>query len=130
MDHGIETGGARGAAGKPAVATIRLRARREGEHVVVEVEDDGGGIDAAEIRKVAAERGLVIADALSGMSEADVVDLIFVPGFSTATRHNRLVRARRRHGCGTSGGRAPRRTCQVETASAQAARCASSCPSA
>ena len=84
MDHGVEPAEQRVAAGKPSLATISLRARRDGEHVVVEVEDDGGGIDAARIREVVAEHGLVSLDALSAMSDADVVDLIFLPGFSTA----------------------------------------------
>ena len=57
MDHGVEPGPERASAGKSAVATIRLSARREGEHVIVEVEDDGRGIDADRIRKAAIERG-------------------------------------------------------------------------
>jgi two-component system, chemotaxis family, sensor kinase CheA len=86
MDHGVEPGPERASAGKSAVATIRLSARREGEHVIVEVEDDGRGIDADRIRKVAVERGVAAADALAGMSEGAVIDLIFIPGFSTAAR--------------------------------------------
>jgi two-component system, chemotaxis family, sensor kinase CheA len=84
MDHGVEPGPERALAGKPAVATIHLRARREGEHVVVEVEDDGRGIDVDRIRSVAAERGLSPPDAISAMSDEAVMDLIFLPGFSTA----------------------------------------------
>ncbi len=84
MDHGVETSSERASAGKPPLATIHLRARREGEHVIVEVEDDGRGIDADRIRKTAIERGVVSADALAGMSEEAVIDLIFIPGFSTA----------------------------------------------
>jgi two-component system chemotaxis sensor kinase CheA len=85
MDHGVETSGERAAAGKSAIATICLRGRREGQHVLVEVEDDGRGIDADRIRRVAVERGLVTADTVAGMSEGAVIDLIFMPGFSTAT---------------------------------------------
>jgi two-component system, chemotaxis family, sensor kinase CheA len=84
MDHGVEPSAERAAAGKAAIATIRLRGRREGEHVVVEVEDDGRGIDTDGIRRAAVERGLATADAVSGMSEEAVLDLIFMPGFSTA----------------------------------------------
>jgi two-component system, chemotaxis family, sensor kinase CheA len=84
MDHGVESSAERASAGKPAVATIHLRARRDGEHVVVEVEDDGRGIDAERIRKAAVERGLAPADAVAGMSQGAVIDLIFTPGFSTA----------------------------------------------
>jgi two-component system chemotaxis sensor kinase CheA len=84
MDHGVESSAERAAAGKSAIATICLRARREGEHVVVEVEDDGRGISADRIRRAAVERGLATADTVAGMSEDAVIDLIFMPGFSTA----------------------------------------------
>jgi len=84
MDHGIEDEATRAAAGKPTVATIRLRALREGDHVVIEVTDDGRGIDVARVREIASERHVVAADALKAMSDAEVIDLIFEPGFSTA----------------------------------------------
>jgi two-component system chemotaxis sensor kinase CheA len=86
MDHGVEPASERASAGKPIVATIHIRARREGEHVMVEVEDDGRGIDPSLIRRVAAERGLLTAEALSALSEEEVIDLIFAPGFSTASQ--------------------------------------------
>ena len=85
MDHGIEPAAARAAAGKPAVATILLRAFREGEHVLIEITDDGGGIDLARVREVATERNVVASETLAAMSDAEVIDLIFAPGFSTAT---------------------------------------------
>ena len=66
MDHGIETAAARAAAGKPAVATIRLRAFREGEHVLIEITDDGGGIDVARVREVATERNVVASRSARG----------------------------------------------------------------
>ena len=84
IDHGIEPAEQRAEAGKPRLATVSLRARREGEHVVVEVEDDGGGIDVDKIRKIAAEHHFVSLDALSAMSDTEAVGLIFLPGFSTA----------------------------------------------
>jgi two-component system, chemotaxis family, sensor kinase CheA len=84
MDHGIEPSAERASAGKSAIATIHLRARREVDHVIVEVEDDGRGIDTDRIRRVAVERGLATGETVAGMSEEAVVDLIFVPGFSTA----------------------------------------------
>src|SRR5277367_6796631 len=84
VDHGIEPPGERAAAGKPAVATVRLRASREGDHVLVEVEDDGRGIDVARVRKVAAERGVAAPDVLAALSEEEAIDLIFTAGFSTA----------------------------------------------
>jgi two-component system chemotaxis sensor kinase CheA len=85
LDHGVENAEARSVAGKPAVATIRLSAFREGEHVVIEVTDDGGGIDVARIRQVAQDRNLKPADEIASMSDDEALDLIFLPGFSTAT---------------------------------------------
>ncbi|HWH41561.1 MAG TPA: chemotaxis protein CheA [Usitatibacter sp.] len=82
--HGVEPAAKRAALHKPAVATIRLAASREGDHVVVEVSDDGQGIDIARIREIALERGLLDANALAAMSEEEIVDIIFEPGFSTA----------------------------------------------
>jgi two-component system, chemotaxis family, sensor kinase CheA len=84
MDHGIETAAEREAAGKQVNASIRLSARQRGEHVVIEVHDDGKGIDVARVRKTAAARRIATEEALSAMSGQDVVDLIFMPGFSTA----------------------------------------------
>ena len=85
MDHGVENAAVRAAAGKPAVATIRMRAFREREHVMLEVADDGAGIDVPRVREVAHERNVVPAATLGSMSDAEVIDLIFAPGFSTAT---------------------------------------------
>lgn len=84
MDHGIEDGATRAAQGKPPVATVRMRALREGEHVLVEVIDDGAGINVARVRQVALERNVAPPETLAAMSEAEVIDLIFAPGFSTA----------------------------------------------
>ena len=84
LDHGVESPAARAAAGKPPSATIRLRADRQGDRVVVEVADDGGGVDTDRIRAVALDRGVVTATELSELSEQGVIDLIFAPGFSTA----------------------------------------------
>jgi len=84
LDHGVEDTASRAAAGKPDVATIHLRAFREGEHVVVEVTDDGAGIDVAKIKQVARERSLAAADDLAVMTDEQALDLIFLPGFSTA----------------------------------------------
>jgi len=84
MDHGVEPSAERAAAGKSAIATISLRGRREGQHVLVEVEDDGRGIDRERIRRAAVERGLVTTDTVAGMSDEAAIDLVFLPGFSTA----------------------------------------------
>ena len=86
LDHGVESEAERAAAGKPAVATIGLRAAREGDRVVIEVEDDGRGIDVARVREVARARGVRSEAALQAMPDEEVVDLIFAPGFSTASR--------------------------------------------
>lgn len=83
IDHGIEERSVRLARGKPAVGTIRLGARHEGSHILIEVSDDGGGLDVEKIRAKAIERGLIPSDSPSiTMNEA--VDLLFQPGFSTA----------------------------------------------
>jgi two-component system chemotaxis sensor kinase CheA len=84
MDHGVEDAPVRAAAGKPAVATIQVRAFREGEHVMVEVADDGAGVDVLRVREAAKERNVVPAEALASMSDAEIVDLVFAPGLSTA----------------------------------------------
>ncbi len=85
MDHGVEIPAVRAASGKPAVATVRIRAFREGEHVMLEVADDGGGIDVQRVREVAAERKVAPQETLTSMSDGEIIDLIFAPGFSTAT---------------------------------------------
>jgi two-component system chemotaxis sensor kinase CheA len=85
-DHGLEDADERISAGKPALGTIRLRAARSGEQVIVEVEDDGRGIDVERIRVLAERHGVASAATLTTMNDAEVVDLIFTPGFSTATR--------------------------------------------
>ncbi|TCK19772.1 two-component system chemotaxis sensor kinase CheA [Ancylobacter aquaticus] len=82
-DHGIEVPGARAEAGKPPTGVVILRARRDGDHLAVEVEDDGRGIDTARVRSVATERGVASAAAIAAMSEEAAADLIFAPGFST-----------------------------------------------
>jgi two-component system chemotaxis sensor kinase CheA len=84
VDHGIEAPEARKKAGKPAEGVLTLRARHESGQVVVEVADDGAGIDPASLGAKAVERGVVTADALARMSPADILQLIFLPGFSTA----------------------------------------------
>jgi two-component system chemotaxis sensor kinase CheA len=84
IDHAIELPQQRLAAGKPETGTLLLRAYHEGGQVVLEVSDDGAGIDPAHIGAKAVERGLVTREQLSSMTEREVVDLIFKPGFSTA----------------------------------------------
>ncbi len=85
-DHGIELPEVRVKAGKPEHGTVILRARHEGDSVVVEIEDDGKGIDPAIIRAKAVEKGLVTQDRAEAMPDDEVVELIFAPGFSTAAK--------------------------------------------
>ena len=85
VDHGIESPETRRALGKPAVGKIVLNAYHEGGHVIVEIVDDGKGIDAAEVRRTAVERGLVRKDVADGMSDCQILRFIFEPGFSTVT---------------------------------------------
>ena len=84
VDHGVETPAARVAAGKPGQGRLILRSFHEGGQVVVEVSDDGAGIDPARIGSSAVAKGLITADQLAVMSTADTMQLIFRPGFSTA----------------------------------------------
>ena len=81
-DHGIELPGERAAAGKPAAGTITLKAFHQGGFIVVQIEDDGRGLNTGRILAKAVERGLV--DAQESLAESQILDLIFMPGFSTA----------------------------------------------
>jgi two-component system chemotaxis sensor kinase CheA len=85
IDHGVESASERAAGGKAAVASLRIKAERSGDQVMVEVRDDGAGIDLSRVRKVAVARGLITEDQLAAMTEAETLDLIFAAGFSTAT---------------------------------------------
>jgi two-component system chemotaxis sensor kinase CheA len=84
IDHGIESPEVREAAGKPRHGTLRLSARHEESFIVVEIADDGKGIDPAAVGAAALQRGLVTEEALARMSPREVVDLIFAAGFSLA----------------------------------------------
>ncbi len=83
IDHGLESEEERVAKGKPARGTIRLGARHEGSHILIEISDDGQGISVDQIRAKAVERGLLSSDAAE-ISFKEAVDLLFSPGFSTA----------------------------------------------
>ncbi|MFY9270249.1 MAG: chemotaxis protein CheA [Candidatus Manganitrophaceae bacterium] len=84
MDHGMEDREERIRNGKPETGTIFLRAVQKGNHVVIEVEDDGRGIDTARIYQKALQRGLVHAD--KQYEKRELINLLFLPGFSTAER--------------------------------------------
>jgi len=83
IDHGLERPEERIAAGKPARGKLSLRARRERDRVLVEVADDGRGIDVAEVKRKAVESGAVSAELASGLSDAQALELAFLPGVST-----------------------------------------------
>ena len=84
VDHGLEAPDRRVAAGKAAEGMLTLRAFHEGGQVVVEVTDDGAGIDPEKIRAKALEKGLRRPEQLAQMSAAELLQLVFAPGFSTA----------------------------------------------
>jgi two-component system, chemotaxis family, sensor kinase CheA len=86
LDHGIEPPEVREAAGKDPEGQLTLRAAQEGSHVIVEVSDDGAGIDVGRIRAKAIERGIITAGRAAQLPERELLQLIFVPGFSTAER--------------------------------------------
>jgi len=85
-DHGLEMPAERRAAGKPERGTIRLAAWHEGGHIIVEVSDDGRGLDTARIKSIAIARGLVSEAEAEKMSESQIQKFIFAPGFSTASK--------------------------------------------
>ena len=88
VDHGIELPGARRAAGKPERGTIRLSARQSSDRVVIEVSDDGQGIDRERVRRHAVKRGMAASD--RPLEDAEIDRLMFLPGFSTAERVSSL----------------------------------------
>ena len=84
LDHGIERVSDRKRLGKPETSTLKLSARHEGSHVVIEVEDDGCGIDPRKIKTKALEKGIKNTEELEKMADEDIIKLIFHSGFSTA----------------------------------------------
>lgn len=85
IDHGIEPPEARRAAGKNSEGVVRLTAAAQGNHVLVEVSDDGKGIDVTRILETAVQRGVVTAERAPELNRRDVFNLLFLPGFSTRT---------------------------------------------
>jgi len=83
-DHGIESAEKRKELGKPPAGQINLRAYQDGSSVVIEVEDDGQGIDIEKVKRKAIEKGLIDDDAAGSLSKKDVIDFLFLPSFSTA----------------------------------------------
>jgi two-component system chemotaxis sensor kinase CheA len=85
LDHGVESPEQRRAAGKSDAATIAIAASRIGDRLLIEVKDDGRGIDPAVVRRKASEKQLLQPDELAALSDEGVVDLVFSAGFSTAS---------------------------------------------
>jgi two-component system chemotaxis sensor kinase CheA len=83
IDHGVDSPAERAAAGKPARAAVRLSARQEGDQIVIEVADDGRGIEPGVIRAKAVEKGLLGAEEAGALDERQSLNLILLPGFST-----------------------------------------------
>jgi two-component system, chemotaxis family, sensor kinase CheA len=85
-DHGIETPETRAAAGKEETGTIQLKAYHEGNHIVIQIVDDGKGLDADMLKSKSIEKGIITEKEADGMTEKEAFGLIFRPGFSTAAQ--------------------------------------------
>lgn len=85
-DHGIESAEDRDAFGKPEVGTIVLKAYHEGNHIVIQITDDGKGLDTDSLKSIALDRGVISEKDAESMSEKEAFSLIFKPGFSTASQ--------------------------------------------
>ena len=85
-DHGLESNEARIKAGKPEVGSIFLEAYQEGNNVVIEVRDDGAGIDIDKVKRKAVEKGVLTEEQAATMADKDAIDLLFQPSFSTADK--------------------------------------------
>lgn len=83
LDHGLEMPEDRVAAGKSRTGKVVLSATHEGNQIIISIRDDGRGIDPEKLGRKAIEKGLITEDQLAGMSQKEVLDLIFLPGFST-----------------------------------------------
>ena len=86
VDHGIESAKEREAAGKPSPATVHLSAHHEQGNIILTLKDDGKGIDPQVMRTKAVEKGIITADVAGRLSDAEAIELIFEPGFSTAEK--------------------------------------------
>ena len=84
IDHGVETQEQRAGSKKPPTATLNVNAHQKGNHVVIELADDGRGIDANVIREVAVRKGLLTEQAAGDLTREELLNVIFMPGFSTA----------------------------------------------
>ncbi len=89
-DHGVEKPETRVMAGKPETGSLTLRAFHEGGHIIIEIADDGAGLNTEKIRRKAVEKGLVGADEAAGMSDNQIHRFVFSAGFSTAAKVTNL----------------------------------------
>ena len=85
-DHGLESAELRKERGKPEVGSINLKAYQEGNNVVIEVGDDGNGIDTENVKRKAIERGIVTAEQAENLSQKEIIDFLFMPSFSMAKK--------------------------------------------
>lgn len=85
-DHGLEDNATRVERGKPEVGSIFLKAFQEGTNVIIEVGDDGNGIDVAAVRDKAVERGVITAEQAENMSQKEIINILFLPSFSMAKK--------------------------------------------
>jgi two-component system chemotaxis sensor kinase CheA len=86
VDHGIEQPDARAAAGKDPEGVVRLTAYHRGNQIVIEISDDGGGMDPQKLRAKAREKGVLTEEELANLDDAQLLEVIFRPGFSTAAK--------------------------------------------
>ncbi|MGE5324416.1 MAG: response regulator [Actinomycetota bacterium] len=89
--HGIEREDERYQQGKSDVGNVTVRAYHRGNHIFVEVEDDGHGIDYEKVRRLAVDLGIVYPDAAADLTQEELLDMLFQPGFSTASRKTELA---------------------------------------
>lgn len=85
-DHGLESAELRKERGKPEVGSINLNAYQEGNNVIIEVSDDGNGIDTESVKNKAVERGLVTPEQAENLSQKEIIDFLFMPSFSMAKK--------------------------------------------
>ncbi|MBI3814283.1 MAG: chemotaxis protein CheA, partial [Nitrospinae bacterium] len=86
IDHGVEMPEVRLAAGKARIGQVRLSAYYEGNNIVIEIRDDGRGMDTERIKEKAVEKGMITPEEASRLSKKDTINFIFAPGFSTAKK--------------------------------------------
>ena len=122
VDHGIESPAERRAAGKPAEGVVRLEARHSAGALQIIVSDDGRGIDLDELREAVVERNLTKAEIAAKLREAELLEFLFLPGFTHEGERHRDLRPRRRAGRRAGHGQAGARHVRVSTAARQGTR--------